>query len=109
MQPLFDQARSYKVGGVVPIRVQLLDAQGNNVSSSDILLSATGLVPVGGATPSDVVDAGNSNPDSNFRYDATLAGYVFNLSTKDLAAGAWELHFMAGPDASPYSIRFNLR
>ena len=109
VQPLFDQARSYKVGGVVPIRVQLLDAQGNNVSSSDILLSATGLVPVGGATPSDVVDAGNSNPDSNFRYDATLAGYVFNLSTKDLAAGAWELRFMAGPDASPYSIRFNLR
>ena len=45
-----------------------------------------------------VIDAGNANPDSTFRYDASLAGYVFNLSTKGLEAGRYVLSFWTGPD-----------
>lgn len=109
VQPLFDQDHAYKFRGVVPLKLQLLDAQGNNASSPAIVISATDVTPVGGETPSDVVEAGNCDPDTNFRYDATLAGYVFNLSTKNLAPGTWELHFLAGTDISPYRIRFSLR
>ena len=55
------------------------------------------------------MDAGNANPDANFRYDATLGGYIFNLSTRNLAPGTWELRFTIGGDSVPYAIRFSLR
>ncbi len=109
VQPLFDQNHAHKFRAVVPLKLELLDAQGNNVSSPDITVAATDVVLVGGETPSEVVEAGNADPDTNFRYDATLGGYVFNLSSKNLAPGTWELHFLVGSDKSPYSIRFSLR
>jgi hypothetical protein len=109
VQALFDQSRSYKLGSVVPIRFQLLDAQGTNISSDSIVPTATGLVQKGTAAGLDVQDAGNSNPDSAFRYDSTLQGYVFNLSTKNLSLGTWELDFTVPGDASTYPISFSLR
>ncbi len=110
VQPLFNQTRAYRLGSVVPIRLQLLDADGNNLSSDSLVLTATALVQTDGtADPLVVEDAGNSNPDSAFRYDAALGGYVFNLDTKALSPGTWELRFVTSGDAREYSVRFDLR
>jgi len=38
-------------------------------------------------TPAVLDDTGNANPDFDFRYDATINGYVFNLGTKGYASG----------------------
>ncbi len=37
--------------------------------------------------PGVLEDAGASNPDSSFRYDASLGGYVFNLQTTGFQVG----------------------
>jgi hypothetical protein len=38
------------------------------------------------------LDSGQANsPDNNFRYDADLNRYIFNLSTKNLSSGTWKL------------------
>jgi hypothetical protein len=42
------------------------------------------------------VDAGNANPDFDFRYDAALAGYIFNLKTTGLGTGTYQLCFTVG-------------
>src|SRR6188508_661210 len=34
-----------------------------------------------------VEDAGNANPDNNFRFDLASQTYIFNLSTQDLSVG----------------------
>ena len=110
VQPLFNQSRAHKAGSVVPIRLQLLDAGGVNVSSSSLVLTATALVQQDStANPLDVEDAGNANPDSAFRYDATLQGYVFNLSTKNLASGTWQLRFRVAGDTHEYAVTFDVR
>jgi hypothetical protein len=98
------------VGSVFPIRLQLLDAQSNNISSPSLVLTVTGLVQKDGSAVSAVVDdAGNANPDSAFRYDETLGGYAYNLSTKGMATGTWELQFTVSGDSTTYRIGFDLR
>ncbi|HEX9076038.1 MAG TPA: hypothetical protein VF932_09675 [Anaerolineae bacterium] len=110
IQPLFDQAHSYKLGGVLPLKLQLLNADGTNVSSSALVLNATGLVQKdSSAAPLGVDSPGSANPDNNFRYDATLQGYIFNLSTKNLAAGTWQMQFKVSGDANTYIVQFDLR
>jgi hypothetical protein len=59
-----------------------------------------------------VEDSGNANPDDNFRYDRTLPGYIFNLSTKPLVNGTWKLSFRSSNDpagASPYTAGFGVK
>jgi len=57
-------------------------------------------------------DAGNANPDSDFRYDATLGpagGYIFNLKTSGLPGGTFVLQFNAGSDPLPHSATFGVK
>ncbi len=52
-------------------------------------------------------DTGNANPDSDFRFDATLGtsgGYIFNLSTKGLGGGTYGFTFTAGNDPTVHSV-----
>ena len=55
-------------------------------------------------------EIGSANtPDNNFRYDATLAGFIFNLSTKGLTSGTWVLSFTVGADPTPKTVRFDIK
>jgi hypothetical protein len=110
VQALFDQGKAHRVGSVVPIRFQLLDANGANVSSAELIVTAAGLEHQDDTSVTAVVDdAGNSSADSTFRYDEALQGYIYNLSTRGLAAGTWALQFGVGGDTHPYTIAFDLR
>lgn len=110
VQPLFDQTRSYKLGSVVPIKLQVLNAQGRNISSSSLVVHATGALQKDNTAASLTVESpGAANPDNDFRYDATLSGYLYNLSTKNLSVGTWELQFKVGSDPTIYRIAFDLR
>ncbi len=108
--PLFDQARSVKSGATFPIKLQLCDANGNNLSTSAIVVHATSVTAVSGF--SGTPDApGNANPDNDFRFDATLGptgGYIFNLSTGGLASGTYSLQFTAGSDPVTHSVNFGV-
>jgi hypothetical protein len=90
--------------------VQLLNASRANVSSSATPLTTRSLLRTGSNTVTSVVDSGHANPDANFRYDAGLEGYIFNMSTKGLAAGHYVLGVYAGTDRSFfYTIAFDVR
>jgi hypothetical protein len=106
---LFDQTRSYKIGSTVPIKLQLCDTGGSNMSAADIVLKATGLTKIDNTASSVVEDAGSANPDSNFRYDAALGGYIFNLSTKGLSTGTWSMSFTVTNDPTTHNVEFDLR
>ncbi len=109
--PLFDQVRSVKSGATFPIKLQLCDANGNDLSSSAIVVHATSVTAVSGF--SGTPDApGNANPDNDFRFDATLGltgGYIFNLSTGGLASGTYSLQFTAGSDPVTHSVSFGVK
>ena len=50
--------------------------------------------------------AGDANPNDLFRYDASLGGYIFNLSTAGLSAGTYTLYYTAGNDPTRHSLTF---
>lgn len=98
--PLIPQNPPFAVksGATFPLKMYLCDANANDVSSSAIVVHATAVALLSGASGT-LDDAGNSNPDYDFRYDSTLGpsgGYIFNLKTTGLQSGTWLMYFGAG-------------
>ena len=60
-------------------------------------------------TPVQFDDTGNANPDFDFRYDSSLGGYIFNLSTKGFRTGTYSLSFTAGLDPEMHAVSFAVK
>jgi len=109
---LYDQTKSHKLGSTVPIKLQLCDAAGTNLSSAGIVVHATDLRREDTTPSNQVDDSGSANsPDNNFRYDPTLGGtggYIYNLSTKLLESGTWTLNFTVN-GFSGFSVKFDVK
>src|SRR5262249_19762650 len=90
---LYDSTRPVKSGATLPVKLQLCDAVGNNLSSPNITLHATALTQTSTTTTGSVQDSGNANPENDFRFDPTLAGggYILDLSTRNLATGMYNM------------------
>lgn len=109
---LYDPTKAVQSGATYPIKLQLCDSAGNNLSSSALALHATGIVQASSSISGAVQDAGNANPDNDFRFDSTLGstgGYIFNLSTKGLTTGAYSLNFTITGDQSVYAAPFQVK
>lgn len=105
--PGFDQSKAHKSGSTIPIRIQLCDAAGANVSSPNVRIEATGLFRVSSMAAAAVEDAGHANPDYGFRFAG--GQYMFNLSLKGLAAGTYSLAFAATGDPVSHAVQFQVR
>ena len=92
--------------------MQLCDGSGNDLSSSSITVQAVSISHISNSISGAVEDSGNSNPDSNFRFDATLGatgGYIFNLKTTGLATGTYSVNFTVTGDSSVYAANFQVK
>lgn len=106
---LYDPARAHRSGSTVPLKLQLCDVNGANASSSMIQVSAKSLNRLSAAALVAVEDAGQANPDANFRYDASFEGYIFNLRTTGLPTGTYRLTFSAAGDPTAHFADFQVR
>jgi hypothetical protein len=111
---LYDPLVARRAGTAYPIRLQLCDASGSNLSSASIPVHAVGVTQTGNSAPGPLDDTGNANPDFDFRYDSTIQGYVFNLSLKCRAGlcfstGTYTLSFTAGSDPTLLSAGFAVK
>jgi len=80
----------FKLGSVVPVKFPLRDAGGLSLAIAVARLTLqmyAGGMPVG--IPVDATPPGNADVGERFRYDGTQ--YIYNLSTKVLAVGTWQL------------------
>jgi hypothetical protein len=103
---LYDPTHAAKSGSTIPIKFELCDAGGNDVSSSAITVTALQIVMVSTGVTDTVIDAGNANPDNNFRFDGGLGpmgGYIFNLKTTGLATGTYVMTFTATGDPTTHT------
>lgn len=103
-QLLFDNSKTVHAGSALPVKLELTDASGADVSSSNIAVTATSLVGPNGAV--SLSSEGNANPNNLFRYDPSLGGYIFNLDTKGFASGTYTLSYTAGNDPTVHSLTF---
>ena len=78
------------------------------------MVTAVELVKLSDSATGEVVDAGNANPDGNFRFDPSLGGsggYQFNLKTTGLATGTYALAWTATGDPAVHrsEVLFQVR
>jgi hypothetical protein len=109
---LYDPTQVHKSGSTIPIKLELCDASGADVSASSIVVTAVSVTQVSTNASGTLVSSGNANPDNNFRFDPTLGtagGYIFNLSTKGFATGTYALSFTAGSDPTLHTVQFEVR
>ncbi|HEX7956958.1 MAG TPA: PxKF domain-containing protein, partial [Pyrinomonadaceae bacterium] len=105
---LYDETKTHKSGSTVPVRLQLTNAAGANVSSPSLAVTAVGTTRISTNAAGVPEAAGNSNPDSGFRYDASLGGYVFNLKTTGYAPGTYVLTFRVAGDPAAHTVQFRV-
>jgi hypothetical protein len=107
---LYDPTKAAKLGSTIPLKIRLCDENGNNLSSSAITIHATGVSKLDSLVTGTVEDAGNANPDADFRYDAGLAGYIYNKTTKGLSSGTWRMTITVGGDSEAgYVLQFDVK
>jgi hypothetical protein len=109
---LYDPAKAVHSGATIPIKLQLCDSSGNDLSSSSITVHAISVTQISTSTSGAVENAGNSNPDNDFRFDATLGstgGYIFNLKTTGLSTGTYKVNFMVTGDSFVYAANFQVK
>jgi hypothetical protein len=108
---LYDETKAVKQNATVPVKVGLCDANGVNQSSPGVVLHAVGITPESGTLTGILDDAGQANPDYDFRYTVltTGGGYIFNLSTKGIPSGVWRLHFTVSNDPVTHTVKFGVK
>jgi hypothetical protein len=109
---LYDPTIAVKSGATIPIKLQLCNSSGSNLSSSSIVVHAISVTQVSTSISGLVEDSGNANPDNDFRYDSTLGntgGYIFNLKTTGFTTGTYNLNFKAGNDPATYQASFQVK
>lgn len=107
----YDVTKAVRLGSTLPIKLRLCSATGGNASSPDVTVTATSLSRLSSNASQSVEDSGNANPEGNFRFTSLdgAAGYIFNLSTKGLTQGIWEVTFRVSGDPTPHTVQFQTR
>jgi hypothetical protein len=85
-----DGSGVFKLGRTIPVKFQLTDSNGAQISTAAAHLAVqmlSGGTPVG--TPIDATAPGNADIGDLFRFDGTE--YIFNLGTQPLTVGTWQL------------------
>ena len=109
---LYNPLKAVKSGSTIPIKLQLLSG-GRNVSAPSLVVHAVTLLKIDTTASTQVLDdAGNANPDFDFRYDPTLGGapggYIFNLKTTGLTTGTYHLKFTVN-GMGDYTANFDVK
>jgi hypothetical protein len=100
----FDQAKRNNSGSTIPIQVEVTDAQGADVGSSSLAVTAVSVVgPLGTVSPTS---PGNSQPGDLFKFDPGTGRYQFNLKTTGYAPGKYTLLYTVGDDPTLHSVSF---
>jgi probable HAF family extracellular repeat protein len=109
VEVLTDLTKPAKSGSTIAVKLLLRDASGNNISSTLVTVSAVGVRRVSDATSAESDGSGKANPDGKFRFDPSLGGYIFNLSTKGLSGGSYVLSIRCGLESAIYEVLFHVR
>jgi hypothetical protein len=96
---LYNPATPHRSGATVPIKLQLLNAVGSNVSAPGTVVTFTSLSP----SP-----APGAPPSGSFTYRTfrQSPGYQLNVRTARYPAGTYTLSFTAGSDPTTHTAQF---
>lgn len=89
-QPINDGSGSesiFRYGHTIPVKIKLVDENGNPVPGKNLVISVNRIGSVSGAVNEKVTNV-KADTGTAFHYNATTGEYVFNLSTSGLLSGS---------------------
>jgi hypothetical protein len=96
---------TYKLGSTIPVKFALTGASaGISTLAAQLYVTKVSGTPAGTSQPAISTSAASTG--NMFRNDGT--GYIFNLSTKPLSTGTWQLRVDLG-DGVPHVVTISLR
>jgi len=103
LQPVNNDGSSvFKMKSIVPLKFQLTDSQGNLVSNTKCYVYLTKISNGILGTEMEAVSTSAAESGNLFRYDGSH--YVFNLATKSLSIGTWQIRIALDDGTSKYTI-----
>jgi hypothetical protein len=114
LQPVnADNTSVFKAGSTVPLKFRVCDVTGTSVGPTAFAASVVTsfLLTSTSADTNAVVNETpvSTTPDTSFRWDSTNQQWIFNLSTKSLAAGTKYTYTIGLNDGSKITVIFALR
>ena len=92
LQPIdMDGSSVFKLGSTVPTKFQLTDYYGNYVSTAVATLKNVKFTNVPVGEEIEVISTSAATTGNLFRYDMTSNQYIFNLGTKTLSKGGYQI------------------
>lgn len=112
LQPVnADGSSRFKLGSTVPVKFQLLDANGvpQNDGSGTYTIKLTKLdsTPSGDVNETAVTSSGDTG--TAFRWDATGPQYIYNLSTKALSEGTFKVVVLNAAGSTVTQGQFDIK
>ena len=104
-----DGSSIFKLGRTIPVKFQLWDDQGNFVTDAIAKIFLQKLdndLPDGDPIDGDSTSAATTG--NLFRYDSDSQQYIFNLGTKLLSPGTWQIRIELD-DGTSYIVNISLR
>lgn len=95
--------RGHEAGSTLPVKIRVCNKAGRGIGSRSLQVKAISLSPA-----AVLDDAGNSNPGNLFRL-VDDGNYMYNLNTKNLAAGTYTLNYTIANDPTVYHYAFTVR
>ncbi len=102
-----DGSGGFKAGSTIPVKFQLKDTDGNSFpfATASLFIAKVENGTAGREMPASA--AGGSSFGNLFRYDPKSRQYVFNLGTKRLAKGTYQIRVDLG-DGYAYKVQFSI-
>jgi len=86
-----DGSKAFKLGSVIPVKFYLTDANGGYISNASARLYIAKMSDNVTANETEAISNSEATEGNLFRYDAQENQYIFNLGTKDMSIGTWQL------------------
>ena len=103
-----DGSSVFKANRTIPVKIQIKDSNGNYISTAIAKISLTKVTNDEIGEVNEVVETVNATSGNLFRYDEKNNHYIYNLSTKGLDKGTYELKVILD-DGNAYSVQIGLR
>ena len=99
-----DGSSVFKLKSTILVKFQLRDAEGNFVSSALAKIYVAKITDSVIGTDEEAVSTIEATTGNLFRYDSTSNQYLFNLGTKTLSTGGWQIRIELDDGTSKYVL-----
>jgi len=107
LQPVnLDGSSIFKLGSTIPLKFTLNGGSAGQIITAHVYLAKVSNNIIGSdieATSTSAADTGNT-----FRYDSSAQQYIYNLATKGLSTGTWQIRVDLG-DGQNHTVLISLK